>query len=200
MIHSAIFDIGMVLLRFDFNHSVRRLKDRCKVKPHEIAEKFFESGLVDAYDRGRIGTPEFARQASSLIGFQGTDDELIHAWSDIFSPNEPMMERVRNWKRAGMKLYFLSNTCEAHIEFFVPRYEVFSLFDGGIYSCRVGCAKPEPAIYDRILKDYGLVPRETVFIDDRLENVIASRQFHIHGLHYEDDASLTRDLKALGLD
>lgn len=199
-VNTAIFDIGMVLLRFDFNCTIQKLKDRCMVKPEQMQAHFFGSGLVDSYDRGMISSEEFAQKGSELLGFQGTTKEFLDSWSDIFTPNLPMIERAKRWKQRGMPLYLLSNTCEAHIEFFLAKYDVFQIFEGAVYSCRERAAKPEPMIYETILKRYDLDAQKTMFIDDRLENIIAAKAFKIHGLHYEDEPRLLEALRPYKLD
>ena len=198
-IHAVIFDIGMVLLKFDFDLSIEKLKDRCKAKPEEIAMLLWESGIVDAYDRGKISTEQFIQKASALIGFYGTPQEIMDAWSDIFIPNLPMIERAKRWKQERMPLYFLSNTCELHIEYFTKKYDFFGIFNGGAYSCREGYLKPEEAIYRILLKRYRLKSKTTLFIDDRLENVFVAQKLGIQAIHYENEARLHKALIPFGL-
>jgi glucose-1-phosphatase len=199
-ISAAIFDIGMVLLKFDFNLSVKRMENRCSTPSAEMLQVLWKSGLVKLYEVGKIDTNEFAQKASELLGFDGPDLEFMEAWTDIFTPNDPMIERVRRWKRRGMPLYLISNTCEAHITFFKSRYDIFELFDGEVYSCREGVAKPERILYERALTRYSLNPQETIFIDDLLENVQGARETQIQGLHYQDEGRLISELKAFELD
>lgn len=199
-IKAAIFDIGMVLLRFDFSLTVKKVRGRCKVGDEEISRLFWGSGLVKAYDRGEVTTSEFGIRGAKLIGFDGDPEELISAWSDIFEHNQCMIERVGRWKARGMALYLLSNTCESHVNFFTAKYDFFELFDGRVYSYKEGCAKPEPAIYQTLLDRFGLQASSTLMIDDRLENIEAARNLGIKGLLYEEDKALEAQLLRLGLD
>jgi len=155
---------------------------------------------VDAYDRGKVTTQEFAETACKLIGFKNGCEELIEAWSDIFTPNQPMIERAHRWKKQGLPLYVISNTCEAHVNFFTAKYDFFQIFNGMILSYREGLLKPEPQIYKLALSRFGLTPETTLFIDDRLENILAARELKIQAIHYEDDFSLAENLKACGLE
>lgn len=199
-IRAAVFDIGMVMLRFDFGLTVRRMAPRCRVPADSMAALFWKSGLVDEYDRGRISSEAFATEAARRIGFPGTTAELLQAWSDIFEPIPAMFERVRRWKAAGLPVYLLSNTCEAHVEFFTARWDIFQEFTGAVYSCRVGSIKPEPAIYHSLFSGHGVNPATTVFIDDRAENIEAARGLGMRAFQYRDEASLVEGLRPLGLD
>ncbi len=199
-IRAAVFDIGMVLLRFDFSITLKKIEGRCKAGPDQIPVMLWGSGLVDAYDRGRIATDEFARKASTVIGYDGTTEEFIGHWVDIFTPVDSMIARARRWKERGMPLYLLSNTCESHIEFFTARYDLFRMFDGAVYSCRAGLMKPEKAIYEKLLREHALEASATVFIDDREENVRAARELGIRAVQYEDETGLADALRGWGLD
>jgi putative hydrolase of the HAD superfamily len=199
-IRAAVFDVGMVLLRFDFSRTTRRLAPRCSVPVERMAAAVWEGGLVDEYDRGRITCRAFAAEAARRIAFLGTPSELLDAWSDIFEPNPAMFERVRRWKARGLPLFLLSNTCEAHVRFFTGRWDVFREFAGAVYSCRVGALKPEPAIYRALLEGHGVDPSSAVFIDDRAENIAAARRLGMAGIEYRDERGLAEALRPLGLD
>jgi glucose-1-phosphatase len=199
-ISAAIFDVGMVLLKFDFAVSVKKMTGRCSVPADKMLQTLWASGLVKLYETGKIETGDFSHKAAVLLGFDGSDQEFMDAWTDIFTPNDPMIERARRWKKSGMPLYLISNTCEAHIEHFKSRYEVFNIFDGEIYSCREGCAKPEVIIYERALERYELDPERTVFIDDLLENVNGARSTRMQAIHYQGEDRLLVDLQSFDLD
>jgi putative hydrolase of the HAD superfamily len=199
-IRAAVFDIGMVLLHFDFARATRRLAPRCSAQPANMASLVWESGLVDAYDRGQILCEAFAAEAIRRIGFTGTIEEFLEAWSDIFDPIPAMFDRVRRWKARGLFIYLLSNTCEAHVRFFTDRWDIFREFDGAIYSCRVGSLKPEPSIYRALFTGHEVDPTTAVFIDDRRENVEAARALGLHTSEYRDEATLISELTPLGLD
>ena len=59
------------------------------------------------------------------------------------------------------------------------------LFDGQIVSCEVGCGKPHREIYDCLLTQYELNPAETIFIDDRIDNVEAAANMGITPFHFD---------------
>jgi len=199
-IDAVIFDIGMVLLFFDFKIALPKMERLCSVSEEKILSILFSSGLVDAYDRGKISTEEFAREGSHQMKFRGNQEEFIQIWSDIFRLNDPMAERARAWKRKGMPLFLLSNTCEAHIEFFKERYDIFKIFDGEVYSCREKCAKPDQLIYDTILDRYRLNPQRTLFIDDRSENITGASHVGIQAIQYIDEKDLKEKISIFSLD
>ncbi|MBQ2392554.1 MAG: HAD-IA family hydrolase, partial [Alistipes sp.] len=56
--------------------------------------------------------------------------------------------------------------------------------DGEVVSCEEGVCKPEREIYQLLLSRYGLNPSETLFIDDRQENIEAAEREGIVGFHF----------------
>jgi putative hydrolase of the HAD superfamily len=199
-IDAVIFDIGMVLLFFDFKVALEKMNGLCSISQDKVIPTLFSGGLVELYDRGKITTQEFSRTACQLLGFSGSPESFIQIWSDIFELNDPMAKRAMGWKKKGLPIYLLSNTCESHIEFFKGKYDIFSIFDGEIFSCREKCAKPDRIIYETILHRYQLKPERTLFIDDRLENVEAAHQLGIQAIQYVDEMNLLERMKDYSLD
>lgn len=91
---------------------------------------------------------------------------------------------IHDLKAAGYRLYVLSNMSKEFIEF-LRRVPVYRYFDGEVVSCEEGVCKPEPEIYRLLLTRYGLDPQETLFIDDRKENVEAAEREGITGFWFD---------------
>ncbi len=77
------------------------------------------------------------------------------------------------------------------------KHGFFKWFDGGIFSGDVNLIKPAHAIYELLSGRHGLVPAQTVFIDDTLVNVQAARELGWHAIHFESPAQLSRELEPL---
>lgn len=100
---------------------------------------------------------------------------------EVIAPTEAL---IRNLKAAGYRLYVLSNMSKEFIEF-LRRVPVYRYFDGEVVSCEEGVCKPEAEIYRLLLSRYGLNPQETLFIDDRKENVEAAEREGITGFWFD---------------
>lgn len=199
-IRVGVFDIGMVLLSFDFSRAAARLAPRCTLPVARMADALWADGLVDAYDRGRVSCDNFSAEAARRLGFSGTSGELLEAWVDIFEPNPAMFARVRRWKARGLPLYLLSNTCESHVRFFTGHWDIFREFDGAVYSCRVGALKPEPSIYHALFEGHGVDPQEAIYLDDLPANVAAARALGMRAFEYRNEEKILGPLRSLGLD
>lgn len=197
MIRAFIFDIGNVILRFDFNLALQRLAQHCDPAAEAILELI--EPVKGAYEGGRIGRQEFQSQVRDILRYTGSDADFISAWEDIFSENQPMIELIETL-HAEYPLYLLSNTSDIHMDFIRDRYPIFSRFTDGVYSYRVRASKPEAEIYQIAIRQFDVNPAETYFIDDLAANIEAARAAGIVSHHYHHDrhADLLGDLHAHG--
>jgi glucose-1-phosphatase len=164
MPHAYLFDIGNVIITFDFSKAVRKLVPMSAVEADE-ALPLVVSLMVD-FELGKLSPDEFIAAASAKIGYTGDPDFFRQSLADIFELNLPMVAFIEARKAEGCPLFLLSNTNGIHVPFFESTYPVFSLFDGRIYSHEVGLMKPDPRIYEVTRETLSLVPERTIYIDD----------------------------------
>lgn len=190
MLHDFLFDIGKVILNFDFGLGVERIHLRCsKVGAHGILPAIAD--LTNELESGRISTADYVGEVSERLGFSGSTDDFIRAFEDIFTPNAAMVDLIGQLKQNGHRLYLLSNTNDIHVPFFTREYPVFKHFSGAVYSHREGVMKPEPAIYQAAIQKFGLTPECTIYIDDLEANVIGGREAGLLGIHYDPNQHST---------
>ena len=182
-LRDVIFDIGNVLLFFDFRIFARKIAPDCLYDAEELLARL-EQPVWEMEARG-LRPAEFFRLAAGQIGYQGGAGEFVAAWQEIFEPNEALIRFAERLKEQGHRLFLLSNTNPWHAEYFLARYPVFELFDDHVFSHEEVCAKPEPRIYQIATERFGVNPAETIYIDDRLENVEAGRSAGYRSIHYQ---------------
>lgn len=169
-----LYDIGNVIVGVDFIPSLKRLM------PDGLADADARLNTVlerkDEFEAGRVPADDYFPWAAETLGFSGDMQTFMQAWTDIFTPNEPMWEVIDALHAAGHRLILFSNIGQAHIDFLRSHYPVFEKFSGGIYSYQTGHVKPEAAIYQLAIKEYGLSPGKTAYIDDLPANIEGGRQ------------------------
>ncbi len=200
MLHDFLFDIGNVILKFDFSVGVRRIQNRCsKVAGDEMLATIAD--LTNDLESGQIDVSTYVAKASERLGFSGTEDEFIRAFEDIFILNQPIVNLIERLKQNGHRLFLLSNTNGIHVPFFTKEYPVFGHFSGATYSHQVGCMKPNAAIYQSSILQFNLNPAHTIYIDDLEANIIAGQKLGLQGLHYvpSQHSNLLDELQTLGI-
>ena len=181
MIRAFIFDIGNVLLRFDFSAALKRLREKCDPASQVVLEDW--QPVTAAYERGEISRAEFQQRVKQALRYTGTDPEFVSAWQEIFEENHAMTALVRKL-HGRYPLYLLSNTSDLHMDYVFRTYPVFGLFNDAVYSYRAKCMKPERAIYETAIRQFNAVPAETIFIDDLAPNVDAARALGFRAIQY----------------
>jgi glucose-1-phosphatase len=200
-IRAFLFDIGNVLLKFDFSKALRAVAAQS-----DVANEVEALGLIDrikvAYEDGQIDRATFLRGVFDVLRYRGDEPAFIAAWEDIFEPNEPMVRLVEELAKKSCPLYLLSNTNDIHRNYFLRQYPFFRHFKGGTYSDTARASKPGREIYETACREHGLTAGETFFIDDLLPNIETARGlgFQAHHYHADRHAALLEDLKAAGFE
>lgn len=200
MIRAFLFDIGNVLLRFDFSLALGKLAAQSEVHdPTEVLATIDRIKL--AYEDGQIDRAGFLRGAFDVLRFRGTDAEFIAAWEDIFEPNQPMIALVERL-HGRFPLYLLSNTSDIHRDYIFRRYAFFGRFTAGTYSYEAKASKPGREIYGIACRQLGIEPASTFFIDDLLPNIETARAlgFQCHHYHFDEHEALLAQLAEAGVE
>lgn len=185
MICAFLFDIGNVLVRFDFSKAYRAIAEQSAATHDADTLARFEA-IKHRYEDGQIGRQEFLERAFEALSYRGTESDWIAAWQGIFTENKPMIELVRAL-RGRFPLYLLSNTNCLHVEGLFRDFEFFTLFNGATYSHVAGASKPEARIFEIACQEHELTPATTFFIDDLPANIATAKQLGFQTHHYHPD-------------
>ena len=196
-----IFDFGLVLVDFDTEYMTKAyIKNEADVKLAK--DVIFDRLYWDKLDAGTITDQEVKEGIKSRLP-QRLWENACKAYDNWYY-NLPfidgMPDLVREIKASGGKLYILSNISTTFAENYVavPELkELFSLFDGLVFSAKVGFTKPSADIFEYVLSKYNLDRAETAFIDDSEKNVNGANAVGINGILFDGDAEKLR--KTLGL-
>ena len=96
-------------------------------------------------------------------------------------------------KELNYPCFVLSNWSAETYEGMEETYPFLKDFDGKIISGRDFLIKPDPAIYELAISRFDLIPQETLFIDDRLDNIEAAQKLNFQTIHLTDP-SLIQEL------
>lgn len=170
---AVVFDLGKVLVDFDYSIAARRIVARCKVPPDPV--KFFSghAGLLERYELGLVTTRQFFKQICAASGFCGTQAEFGEFFADIFSEIPPMIEMHAELRRKNFPAYIFSNTNDLAVSHIRRRFPFFKNFDGYILSYEHGAMKPDAKLYEVVERETKCRGAEILYVDDRPENAAA---------------------------
>ena len=195
------FDLGNVLLTFDYEAACRDMADVAGVTPRRVQEILFDSDLEHRHERGQIPTDEFYEVFCQRLGARPSYERLMGVFCDIFELNVPVAPIVGQLRAAGHRLGILSNTSPTHWEFIADgRFTLIrSFFEVHVLSYQVGAMKPEAEIYRVAEALAGAPARHIFFVDDRAENVAGALRSGFDAVQYTTPKALAADLRKRGV-
>ena len=175
-VKAVVFDLGKVLVDFDYGIAARKLAENSGKYTDEIKTVIDQSPLLFRYESAQMTTPQFFDEVRQRIGFQGGFGEFAAAFADIFT-EIPEMTRLHAALRArGLSTFVLSNTNEIAVAHVRRNFPFFARFTDYVLSFEHGVLKPEPRIYEIAEEKSGVQGGEILFLDDKPENVAAAAQ------------------------
>jgi len=198
-ISAVCFDLGKVLLHFDWQLMLSRVAKKSPLAAEEIARLLREDPQALNYERGGITSAKFFSHLKKLLKYRGTAKELRAAFSEIFTPL-PEHIALAALLAPHYPLAIISNTNDAHIVHAEATYSFFSLFRARIYSHQVKAMKPDRAIYQAALTALGGIdPLEALFIDDVEANILGAVQLGWQTIHLRPGVDLREALASYEL-
>ncbi len=198
-IEAVVFDIGGVLLDWNPRHLYRKVfddEDAMELFLREICTPEWH----DRHDRGESTTDSCARLAEAHPRLA---DE-IWAWATrseemVAGSLEDTVTILTDLTDAGVPCYALSNMEAETFPVRFERYAFFALFDGILISGLEGVAKPDRAIFEILLDRFGLEAETTVFIDDKVGNLLPASALGMSTVHFQSSEALRCSLRSMGL-
>ena len=118
---------------------------------------------------------DYLRALRAALASRPMDLEAAHSsWVDMFELQPAMVDLARRLSDR-YRVYLLSNIGDLHWTHLSREYELHRIGHGALPSFLAGVMKPHDGIYVEAERRFSLTPAETVFVDDRAENIVAAR-------------------------
>src|SRR6266436_6371915 len=88
----VVFDLGKVLVDFDYGIAARKIASRGRLSANEVQQFIEHSPLLFRYETGQINQEQFYREVCAVTGFSGAIEGFGGFFADIFTPIEAMVE------------------------------------------------------------------------------------------------------------
>lgn len=190
-----VFDLGNTVIRFDHNISAKKIANLFKLDSKKIYDTFFDSEITRAFEKGLLSPKQFYEEASKLIGFKLPYEDFVKIWNEIFWEDEGTCRLARELKKR-YKLFLLSNVNRLHFEYIEKKFDIIKIFDELILSFVVGAVKPEPAIFEDVIRRAGGDKSKILYIDDREDLIRCATALGIDSIRFENSVKL-RDVLRL---
>ena len=196
MIDTIIFDFGDIFINLDKEATPLALK--------KLGLKEWNSNL-DAlnldFEKGKISETEF------ILGFQNyipnaSIQQIREAWNAILLDFPLYRLEFLQMLSHKYHLFLLSNTDSIHIERFQHRAGIsfyrdfYQCFEKVYFSFELGMRKPDSAIFEFVIKEHNLLPKNTLFVDDNLQNIESAEKLGLQVWHLQKGQEDVIDLFA----
>jgi glucose-1-phosphatase len=183
---AVVFDLGKVLLDFDYRKAGRNLLEHCSIPEAEITKVLNQSALLFRYETGLMTTNEFFEEVKRASKFCHGLETFEPLFGNIFTPIPEMIALNDRLRAKGIPTYIFSNTNEMAVKHISATYPFFANFSGHIYSYEHRSMKPDPAIYKVVEKISGHSGPGILYIDDREENIAHGTERGWQTIHHAD--------------
>ena len=193
MISVIVFDLGNVLIPFDYTIMIERFNNLGDGLGNKFAELYKNNYEYHRdFERGKISREDFVKTMLERLDHKISADEFCKIFSDIFTLNQNVIELLPRLKK-NYTLCLLSNTNEIHEEYGYRHYKFLEHFDKLFLSHEVGHVKPENEIYAAVENFTGKPPEEHLFIDDILEYVNGAKNCGWSAIQFTTYENLIND-------
>jgi len=191
-------DLGNVLIKADHSRFCRPLAALAGLTPEEVYAAVFGSDMEPGYDTGRLSSEDFYQRLLDRLHLALPYPRFCALWNDIFAPLEDMAETVARLA-SRYPLYLISNTNPLHFQYIKANYPLLRHFRRFILSYEVGSRKPEPGIYQALIRETGEAPAHCLFLDDKPAFVEAARTHGLVAWHFTTPRDFHEKLTQHGL-
>jgi 2-haloacid dehalogenase len=197
---AIIFDFGGVLLKWEPRQLFRELFAGDEAGMEQFLTEINFSAWNLEFDRGlpfaqgvKELTLRFPEYAEPIKAFDERWEETI------LGPIQGVVEILYQLKAMGYALYGLTNWSSEKFELVRHKYEFFRLFESIVVSGEIHLVKPDERIYAVMLEQIKRSPRQCVFIDDSLNNILTAQTMGFIAIHYQSPEQLLNELESIGI-
>jgi len=192
-----IFDLGRVLVDFDFSRVIQSLKRHSPLTEKQIYHFFVKTPLWDSFERGETEPKEFFLQLTKELHLEAlTFTEFKPLWNSIFTEKHDSVSILQRL-RGRYRIALLSNVNTMHWDYIVETHDFMGWFDHPIASFAVGQRKPDLDIFRTTLHIAEVTPSQAIFIDDMESHVLAARSLGIRAHQFVNARQLANDLDGI---
>jgi glucose-1-phosphatase len=199
-ISTIIFDLGGVIMDIDVRLTFQAFS---RLGAKDIQEYFghgFAASFFSDHEAGRISDEEFLGEIKKLLSGEVSDEAVIEAWNALLLRFPPERIELLQSLKSKYRIFLFSNTNAIHYDKFSEIFRqsfnsrLENLFEKAYYSHSLGHRKPDRSGFDIIVRENGLDPKQTLFVDDALMNVEGAIKAGIKGLYLPPGVFIT-DIK-----
>ncbi len=196
MYKTVIFDLGRVIVPFDFARGYQALAPYCRLSADAIPARIASTDLVTRFETGLVEPEEFYGEFSALLELGISYERFCEIWTSIFLPHTLSPECLLEGLHKRYRLLLLSNTNAIHFPMVRRSYPLLRHFDDFVLSHEVRALKPSPRIYQEAIARAECHAHECFFTDDVPAYVEGAKSAGMDAVQFLSCGQLEGELRA----
>jgi len=190
IIKNIILDLGGVVLDIDYNLTLKAF-EKHGLTLNDNSTFTGSNELFNQFDCGLINPDTFRQEFNHRFGVTLSPKEFDNAWNALLLNWDTERLSLIEQLKKNYRVYLLSNTNVVHFNCYNQLLveetgkELKEYFHRAHLSFEMGIRKPQVEIFRRVLSENGLIPSETLFVDDTHEHITAAKMLGIQTIHLE---------------
>lgn len=182
VIKNLLFDLGGVIMDIKRDNCVRAFEALGMSCANELLGEYAQKGAFLALEEGLIDSEQFREEIRKNIVGEVSDKDIDEAFCRFLLGIPPHRLDALEDLRNRYNIYLLSNTNPIMVNSDIKYYfrvcgkEMEDYFDGMVLSYEAKSIKPDSRIFEYAVSHLGIVPEETLFLDDSQKNLDAASQ------------------------
>jgi epoxide hydrolase-like predicted phosphatase len=191
MIKAIIFDLGGVLINAPEEDLINYCSEKFCIDKNLFREVFYQ--YITIFQKNEIAEEKMWEEISIKLNVKKPNITWREVVNNVFVQKNEVFELIKTLKKK-YKTAVLTNTEVAVVDYFHEN-KLNEYFDELVFSCIEKGVKPEKEIYIIALNKLNCKPEETIFIDDRIENIEGANKLGINSILFKDINQLKKELK-----
>lgn len=182
MIKNIIFDLGGVITNIDQYAALNAFSNLGISDIDLYLDPYQQQGIFMDLETGKLNAQQFRQACCTLSGREVSMEEIFNAWLTFASELQVEKLRCLNKLSKNYMLYLLSNT-NPYIMLWADSFDfsedncpISFYFDKMYCSYKIGYTNPDQRFFDYMITDSGILPQETLFVDDGSANISLAKR------------------------
>jgi len=195
-IRNILFDLGGVILDINVQATRQRFYEMGLPSVFMHYPDNMKTDLFFKYETGKLDSEAFRNEFRRLSGLDADDAKIDEAWTAMLVGIPSARTSLLKKLSERYALYMLSNTCAMHVPVFEKMFRdasgvsMHDVFKKVFYSFEIGYHKPDREAFEYVIRDTGIIPAETFFLDDSIHNIKVSQEIGFRSIHIHERISL----------
>jgi glucose-1-phosphatase len=199
-VDALLFDLGGVVLEFDFEHAIRHWAPFSSLSLRELRERFGSDEPYRQHERGEITATAYFDGLRRNLKLTASDAQIAEGWNGIFRAEISETLDAIAQARKHLPCYVFSNTNAEHHRTWGTAYpRIAASFDRVFVSSEIGMRKPEAEAFVHVASAIGVAPANILFFDDMVENVVGAVAAGLQAVQVRSPADVREALARLDL-